>query len=97
MSYRITKKDIERQVNILAELSNTKKTEDCKQYLAIDYAPVYGGYRLVMVGSENGAHYGAFNQSSCCSRMSAKEFSFYLSGLISGIESVKKNSVIGNL
>jgi len=92
-----TKKDIERQVNYLAELSNTKKTEDCKSYLAIDYAPVYGGYRLVMVNKENGGHYGAFNQSSCSARMKTNEFSSYLTGLIAGIEYVKKNSVISNL
>jgi hypothetical protein len=53
-----------------------------EKYLWVDFASSYGGYRLVMVGVSNGGHYGAFNQSSCCRRMSKKEMVAYLNGLL---------------
>lgn len=52
----------------------------------IDHAPIYGGYRLVMVKVENGAHYGAFNGNGTEPRMTAKEFVGYLSGIVAGLE-----------
>ena len=47
----------------LAKISNLTKTDNCKQYLACDYAPIYGGYRLVLVSTEHGGHSGAFGPS----------------------------------
>jgi len=83
---RITNKMIECKFSILSKLSDLEKTENCKRYLAIDYAPIYGGRRLVMVNSDNGGHGGAFGQSSCCARMKPSEFYMYICGLIEGIE-----------
>jgi hypothetical protein len=53
-----------------------------EKYLWMDFASSYGGYRLVMVDVSSGGHYGAFNQSSCCRRMSKKEMVAYLNGLL---------------
>jgi hypothetical protein len=83
---RINKKQIDRQFEILKELTGETKG----YHLFIDYASIYGGYRLVNVKEENGAHFGAFGQSSACPRMSAKEFYAYLAGLIEGIKHFKK-------
>lgn len=49
--------------------------------LQADYSSVYGGYRLVNV-NEAGGHYGAFGQSACCERVTAKAFNMYLDGLL---------------
>jgi hypothetical protein len=52
------------------------------KYIYCEFASCYGGYRLVMVGVSNGGHYGAFNESSCCSRRGKKEMVSYLNGLL---------------
>lgn len=39
------------------------------RYLFIEYASNYGGYRIVNVGVNNGAHYGAFGGNSTESRL----------------------------
>ena len=51
-----------------------------------DFASCYGGYRLVAVNPNGGGHAGAFGKSSCCDRVSKKEFVAYLDGLVSGVE-----------
>ena len=80
------KKEIELKFNQLTLLTGLNKKENCKEYLGLDFAACYGGYRLVMIQSGSGGHYGAFGKSSACSRMKAKEFICYLDGLIEGIE-----------
>jgi hypothetical protein len=61
------------------------------RYLELEYSSFYGGYRLVNVGVENGAHYGAFNESSCVARRSNKKMEAYLSGILTGINANNKN------
>lgn len=53
---------------------------------AADFASFYGGYRLVAVNPENGGHSDAFGKSSCCKRVSRKEFIAYLDGLLAGMK-----------
>lgn len=62
-----------------------------EMYLDLEFASHYGGYRLINVGVKNGAHYGAFGESSICARKSKKEMTSYLEGLYSGIKSGVKN------
>ena len=89
---------IENKFNELVKLSGLENTAKCISYLAIDYAPVYGGRRLVMVRKENGGHFGAFGQSSCCTRMKPGEFYLYLCGLCEGIENnISKNKSRENI
>lgn len=57
-----------------------------EMYLELEFASHYGGYRVVNVGVKNGAHYGAFGESSSCSRKSKKEMLNYLEGILYGIE-----------
>lgn len=67
------KKAIEYKIATLKELTGLN--------LQADYSSVYGGYRLVNV-NESGGHFGAFGQSSCVERVSAKTFNTYLEGLL---------------
>lgn len=61
--------------------------------LVIDYEPQYGGYRLVRK-KENGCLYGVFERSEISQRLKAKEFEYYLSGLVAGIEFAKNGQAI---
>ena len=88
---KTTKKMINNKFNYLCKISGLEKTDTCATYLAIDYANIYGGYRLVMIQKSNGGHFGAFNESSIAGRMKAYEFYAYLTGLINGIEFSKNN------
>ena len=67
----MTKKEILQDlVNDIAELTNqaTSKEEAINKgldrFLHIDYASVYGGYRLVSVAVNGGAHHTAFIKQS---------------------------------
>jgi hypothetical protein len=71
------KKEIKNKVEYLRQLTGLN--------LEVDFTACYGGYRLVKI-IENGAHAGCFGKSSTCNRISAKEFSAYLDGLIYGFE-----------
>ena len=51
------------------------------RYLYLEYASHYGGYRLVNVSVKNGGHYGAFGESSTCTRMPLKQMEAYLNGI----------------
>lgn len=63
-----------------------------ERYLHIEYSSHYGGYRLVNVRVNNGAHYGAFGESSCISRKPLKAMTSYLEGVLYGLKfSAKKN------
>jgi hypothetical protein len=55
------------------------------KYLFMEYASVYGGYRIVNVGVSNGAHYGAFGGSGTEGRLTAKMMEVKLRSLIAGI------------
>lgn len=56
-----------------------------ERYLFIEYASAYGGYRLVNVGVNNGAHYGAFGNNGCESRLKYKEMVIKLEGILAGL------------
>ena len=89
---RTTEKEISQLVAEaakLAGLSNNKKQAieaGHDKYLSYENAACYGGYRLIMVGVANGAHYGAFNMGSTCPRQKPAVFSLMLQSLIAGLE-----------
>jgi len=60
-------------------------------FLFLEYASCYGGYRIVTVKTESGAHYGALGYNSTCSRMKATEMYAALSGILQGIELSKQS------
>ena len=73
MKTRTRKSELQNLLHTISELSgiSTDKKEGEKYHLYLDFAACYGGYRLVMVNNESGAHLGAFGESSCCERLSA--------------------------
>jgi|SRR6187402_142080 len=73
----------------LATSRKEAKEKGLPSYLFLEYAAVYGGYRIVSVGVDNGAHYGALGYGSTCARMSAKEMYAALSGILQGLELAK--------
>ena len=56
-----------------------------ERFLYIEYASAYGGYRLVSVGVNNGAHYGVFGGNGCESRLKYKEMVIKLEGILAGL------------
>ena len=82
-----------KEISDLSGLANNKaKAKELGQdkYLSFENAACYGGYRLIMIGVANGAHYGAFNMSSTCARLKPSAFADMLNGIISGLEFSKK-------
>ena len=73
MKTRTRKSELQSLLRSISELSgiSTEKKEGEKYHLYLDFASCYGGYRLVMVNNENGGHFGAFGDSSCCERLRA--------------------------
>jgi len=75
----------------IAEITGEATTkEQAKQlgherYLHIEYASAYGGYRLVNVGVNNGAHYGAFGGNGCEARLKYKDMVIKLEGILAGL------------
>lgn len=61
------------------------KEKGYERFLYIEYASPYGGYRLVNVGVNNGAHYGAFGWNGCESRLKYKEMVIKLEGILAGL------------
>lgn len=61
------------------------KEKGHERYLHIEYASIYGGYRLVNVGVNNGAHYGAFGENGCEARLKYKEMVIKLNGILAGL------------
>jgi hypothetical protein len=61
------------------------KEKGHERYLHIEYAAPYGGYRLVNVGVNNGAHYGAFGGNGCEARLKYKEMVIKLEGILAGL------------
>ena len=73
MKTRTRKSELQNLLQTISELSgiSTEIKEGEKYHLYLDFAACYGGYRLVRVSNETGAHLGAFGESSCCERLSA--------------------------
>lgn len=94
-----TQKLLNELLNDLASLTGNATTESGaidlgkSHYLAIENAPVYGGYRIINVGVSNGAHYGAFGGNSCEGRVSGKVMEVKLRALIAGAEYAIKNLI----
>ncbi len=85
------------EVAKVAGLSNNKKAAievGQDKYLSYENAACYGGYRLIMVGVNNGAHYGAFDFSSTCPRQKPAVFALMLESLIMGLETAKKGELV---
>lgn len=62
------------------------KEKGHERYLYLQNAPSYGGWRLVNVGVNNGAHYGAFGGNGCEPRLKYKEMVIKLEGILAGLE-----------
>jgi len=87
------------QLAKLAGMSNNKMSaiEAGREfYLSYENAPVYGGYRLIMINVKNGSHYGAFGMSSTCPRQKPATFSLMLESLILGLEYAKDHGITTN-
>lgn len=60
-----------------------------KSYLFLDNTSAYGGYRLVAVKVEGGAHLGALGMSATDGRRKAAEMYAMLEGILIGIMAAK--------
>jgi hypothetical protein len=56
-----------------------------ERFLHLENATIYGGWRLVNVGVNNGAHYGAFGGNGCEARLKYKEMVIKLEGILAGL------------
>lgn len=56
-----------------------------ERYLCIDESGQFGGYRIVSVGVNNGAHYPAFGFSDTADRLKYKEMKLRLEGILAGL------------
>lgn len=74
----------------LATSSEEAKTKGLDKYLFIENAPVYGGYRLINVKMDSGAHCGAFGGNGCEARMKFQEFKTKLESILDGLEYADK-------
>lgn len=88
-------KNIEKINILLNEIANQTNQATSKEqaqsmnldkYLFIEYASVYGGYRIVNVGVKNGAHYGALNGSGTENRLNAPKMIDKLSNILNGMQ-----------
>lgn len=80
------------EISVLSGIANSKQSaidQGQKQFIYLEYATIYGGYRLVSVSTEHGGHFGAFGRSATEARLSAKEMYQYLTGIIVGLKNVK--------
>lgn len=99
MSNRITTKDLNKLLEMIAKKTGQAiNPEQAKEmgktnYLYLEYASAYGGYRVVNIGIENGAHYGALGESSCVGRRSAKDMQTRLWGILDGIRMLQPEFV----
>ncbi len=72
----------------LTDMATSKESAEAKgldKYLYLEYASVYGGWRLVNVGVNNGGHYGAFGSNATEPRLKAKEMEIKLRGIMAGV------------
>lgn len=74
------------QLTGMAVSSDEAKEKGLDKFLFIENAPVYGGYRLINVKLDNGAHCGAFGGNGCEARMKFKEFKTKLESILDGLE-----------
>ena len=88
---KTTKSELNTLLKRVSELSgiSTEKKEGEKYHLYLEFAACYGGYRLVMVNNENGGHFGAFGESSCCERLRAGKMADKLRTIVHTLEVVK--------
>jgi len=93
---RTTRKQLDSLLQIIAKYTNQATTrEEAKEkglngFLWLDYAPIYGGYRVVKVGIENGAHYGALGFGSTDTRLSASLMYDRLHTILTTIDYISK-------
>lgn len=62
------------------------KEKGLDKFLYIDYASVYGGYRLINVNVEGGGHSGSVMGSSVEKRVTYANFCYGLTALIAGLK-----------
>ena len=91
MKTRTRKSELESLLQVISELSgiSTEKRDGEKYRLFLDFAACYGGYRLVKVNNENGGHFGAFGESSCCERLRAGKMADKLRTIINTLDEAK--------
>ena len=91
MKTRTRKSELQNLLQSISELSgiSTDIKEGEKYHLYLEFAACYGGYRLVMVNNETGAHLGAFGDSSCCERLSAGKMADKLRTIVNTLQVVK--------
>ena len=89
---RTTKSELNTLLKKVSELSgiSTERVDGEKYHLYLEFAACYGGYRLVKVNNETGGHFGAFGESSCCERLSAKDMASKLRTIINVLEYSKQ-------
>lgn len=89
---RTTKSELNTLLHRVSELSgiSTEKKDGERYHLILEFSPCYGGYRLTMVSNTTGGHFGAFGESSCCERLSAKNMSSKLRTIINVLEYSKQ-------
>lgn len=76
---RTTKKQLNLLLNEIVKLTGNNN-------LQLEYNSIYGGYRLVNVNPDNGAHYGAFGGNGCEPRLKASEMYNKLHTIIATLE-----------
>jgi hypothetical protein len=91
-------------LNDIAEITGEATTKEQaklkghERYLSLENAPVYGGWRLISVGVNNGAHYGAFGENGCEARLKYKLMVIKLEGILAGLKCsqtlVNKNQTV---
>lgn len=67
----------------------TAKIQNKTHYLYLDFSSYYGGYRIVNVAVDTGAHCEAFGNSDICRRVPKKQIEQFMLGLIAGHEQAK--------
>ena len=84
-------KTIEKLVSEIASIKGfaTNKEEAINngqtEYIEVEFASCYGGYRVNMVQVRNGAHHGALGESSSCPRRTKGKMIIFLEGYINGL------------
>lgn len=76
---KTTRKQLNVLLNGIINLTGNKN-------LQLEYSAIYGGYRLVNVNPNNGAHYGAFGGNGCEPRLKASEMYNKLHTIIASLE-----------
>lgn len=89
---RTTEKQLNDLVKHICDLTGKANNKEMAiknnqdKFLALENAPIYGGWRLITVGVNNGAHYGAFGGNGTEARLKASEMATKLKGIIAGLE-----------